>query len=71
MDDHACGFVDDDQIVVFVDHGQGDGFGLRVIFLSQSEGQGEGIAFCHAGFGVGDGKAVLRHRALSDHLHQA
>jgi hypothetical protein len=71
VDDHACGFVDDDQIGILVEDRQGDGFGLGVVILGRGEGEGVFLAFLHARLGVGDGGTVLPHVAFGDHLHQA
>jgi len=38
LDDHACGFVDDDQVFVFEDHIERDVFGEGVVIHGLADG---------------------------------
>ena len=67
VDRHACGFVDDDDVVVFVHDIERDvGGGFEVELFDLGDGQREAVAGLDFVAGIGDGFAIAHHRAFVD-----
>ena len=64
MHHYARGFVDNDQIVVFVHDRQRDVLGQHLAFNRILENDLEDFAFGHVGFGIGYHNTITRDCTL-------
>ena len=71
VDDHPRGLVDDDQLAILIDDGQGDVLGPRLHLRGSRDGDLIDLALGHAGLGVGGRGAVAPHRAPGDQPRDA
>ncbi len=71
VDDHACGFVDDDQRFVFVEDVEVDRFGFNEQGLGFGEGQLDLVAVLEDQFFGGAGFAIAEELAIGDELLQS
>ena len=71
MHDHACGFVHDEQVVIFEDDVEGDVFGEGFHVNGVGDRNIENVAYGHLGFDVGEWRAVFGDSAFGNQTCKA